>query len=117
MTANPSASESFLSQQLRGFVPGLEVHDSPEQRAAYAYDGTAALRAEPAAIVFPVDTAQVSGVLKFASTGAAVVATCNPGCHLQLINGLRAAGSAVRVTQPVSLLAQAYRAEKPTGGN
>jgi glycolate oxidase iron-sulfur subunit len=54
---------------------------------------------------------------KITTTGAAVVATCNPGCHLQLINGLRAAGSAIRVTQPVSLLAQAYRADKPTGGN
>ncbi|MCB1227516.1 MAG: (Fe-S)-binding protein [Verrucomicrobiales bacterium] len=39
-------------------------------------------------------------------TGAAWVATSNPGCHLQLQNG------GAKVTQPVSLLAQAYRAEK-----
>ena len=82
MTANPSASESFLPQQLRGFVPGLEVHDSPEQRAAYAYDGTAALRAEPAAVVFPVDTAQVSGVLKFAAARRIPVVTRGSGTGL-----------------------------------
>jgi glycolate oxidase iron-sulfur subunit len=42
------------------------------------------------------------------STGATVVATSNPGCHLQLQNG-----GCERVTQPVSLLAAAYRAETP----
>ena len=63
-------------------MPGLEVHDSPEQRAAYAYDGTAALRAEPAAVVFPVDTAQVSGVLKFASARRIPVVTRGSGTGL-----------------------------------
>jgi len=82
VTSNPSASESFLSQQLRGSVPGLEVHDSPEQRASYAYDGTAALRAEPAAVVFPVDTAQVSGVLKFAAARRIPVVTRGSGTGL-----------------------------------
>jgi len=42
---------------------------------------------------------------------AAIVATCNPGCHLQLANGLKQSGSDIRVTQPVTLLAQAYRNE------
>jgi len=60
----------------------LEVHDSPEQRAAYAYDGTAALRAEPAAVVFPVDTAQVSGVLKFAAARRIPVVTRGSGTGL-----------------------------------
>lgn len=82
MTANPSSSESFLPQQLRGSVTGLEVHDSPEQRAAYAYDGTATLRAEPAAVVFPVDTAQVSGVLKFAAARRIPVVTRGSGTGL-----------------------------------
>ena len=48
-------------------------------------------------------------------TGASVVATANPGCHLQLENGLRARGmSGLRVAHPVVLLAEAYRAEPPT---
>jgi len=45
------------------------------------------------------------------TTGAAVVATANPGCHLQIENGFRAAGDATAVTHPVVLLARAYRAE------
>ena len=52
-----------------------------------------------------------------AATGAAVIATANPGCHLQLENGLRARGGPpVRVAHPIVLLAEAYRAEQ-NGGN
>ncbi|MHB9007417.1 MAG: (Fe-S)-binding protein [Limisphaerales bacterium] len=43
------------------------------------------------------------------STGAMVVATANPGCQLQLVNGARARGLAVRVAHPMTLLAEAYR--------
>ena len=43
------------------------------------------------------------------STGATVVATANPGCQLQLVNGARARGLAVRVAHPMTLLAEAYR--------
>lgn len=49
-------------------------------------------------------------------TGAGVVALANPGCHLQIENGLRAAGAAgIRVVHPVVLLAEAYRAERGAG--
>jgi len=46
-------------------------------------------------------------------TKAPIVATSNPGCHLQLANGLRSCGDhpCQEVTQPVTLLARAYRAE------
>jgi glycolate oxidase iron-sulfur subunit len=44
-----------------------------------------------------------------ASTGASVVATGNPGCLLQVINGCQARGLKVRVVHPVTLLAEAYR--------
>ena len=43
------------------------------------------------------------------STGATVVATANPGCHLQVARGLQAAGMCIGVYHPVSLLARAYR--------
>jgi glycolate oxidase iron-sulfur subunit len=46
-----------------------------------------------------------------AATGAAVVATGNPGCLLQIQNGLAARGQAIEVVHPVTLLARAYRAE------
>ena len=40
-----------------------------------------------------------------------LLATANPGCHLQIARGLDAGGRVVRVVHPVSLLAQAYRRE------
>jgi glycolate dehydrogenase iron-sulfur subunit len=45
------------------------------------------------------------------STGATMVATANPGCLLQLINGAAKEGLSLRVVHPVTLLAKAYRAE------
>jgi len=47
------------------------------------------------------------------ATGADVVATANPGCHLQLENGMKAAGreGAMQVRHPIALLAEAYRNE------
>ncbi|MES2708741.1 MAG: heterodisulfide reductase-related iron-sulfur binding cluster [Verrucomicrobiota bacterium] len=52
------------------------------------------------------------------STGAPVVATANPGCHLQLQNGLRAqdSPSCQTVTHPITLLARAYRAGQTGAG-
>ncbi len=47
------------------------------------------------------------------STGATVVATANPGCQLQLVNGARARGLQVRVAHPMTLLAEAYRRAAP----
>jgi glycolate oxidase iron-sulfur subunit len=43
------------------------------------------------------------------STGASVVATGNPGCLLQLVNGAREHGLDLRVVHPITLLAEAYR--------
>jgi len=51
-------------------------------------------------------------VANLQQTGAAVVATANPGCHLQLEKGLAVAGSKARVVHPVVLLAEAYRRER-----
>lgn len=46
------------------------------------------------------------------ATGAGAVATANPGCHLQLQNGLRDRGDThTRVVHPIVLLAEAYRAD------
>lgn len=46
------------------------------------------------------------------STGATTVATGNPGCLLQLINGAAKAGLKLRVVHPITLLAEAYRIEE-----
>jgi len=47
------------------------------------------------------------------STKAAVVATGNPGCLAHMANGIRREKIPVRLVHPVTLLAEAYRAEKP----
>lgn len=52
---------------------------------------------------------KVGHILK---TQADLTATANPGCHLQLENGLKSADSNMPVRHPISLLAQAYRNEK-----
>jgi glycolate oxidase iron-sulfur subunit len=49
---------------------------------------------------------------RIGTTGADVVATANPGCHLQIARGLSKAGAPVEVMHPVSLLARAYRRER-----
>jgi glycolate oxidase iron-sulfur subunit len=46
-------------------------------------------------------------------TAATILATANPGCHLQIARGLEQAGAPVEVLHPVTLLARAYRAEPP----
>ena len=46
------------------------------------------------------------------STKATVVATANPGCHLQLFNGAKLQKRTFQVRHPISLLAAAYRAER-----
>jgi glycolate oxidase iron-sulfur subunit len=44
-----------------------------------------------------------------AATGATIVATGNPGCLLQIQNGLAARGTKVEVVHPITLLARALR--------
>ena len=43
------------------------------------------------------------------STGATVVATANPGCLLQILNGAAQRQMPLRIVHPVTLLAEAYR--------
>jgi glycolate oxidase iron-sulfur subunit len=42
-------------------------------------------------------------------TGAEVIATGNPGCHMQLAAGARLRGMDLKVVHPVELLAESYR--------
>jgi len=43
------------------------------------------------------------------ATGSTTIATSNPGCHLQIQNGLKKSGKKAIVRHPISLLADAYR--------
>jgi len=48
---------------------------------------------------------------KILSTDATIVATANSGCVIQIASGLKQRGAQMRVAHPVTLLAEAYRAE------
>lgn len=48
-------------------------------------------------------------VIAVRSTGAAVLATGNPGCAMQIGGGLRIQGSHIQVAHPVELLDESYR--------
>jgi len=43
------------------------------------------------------------------------VATGNPGCLAHMANGIRREKIPVRLVHPITLLAEAYRAETPPG--
>jgi len=89
-------------------IPGLKVVELPESNWCCGSAG-----------IYNITQPEQSAKLlkrKLAcleQTGALVVATSNPGCHLQLANGLawQPGHSCKDVTQPVTLLARAYRAE------
>jgi glycolate oxidase iron-sulfur subunit len=48
-----------------------------------------------------------------ASTGAAVVASANTGCTMQIAAGLREIGSPMNVLHPIQILDRAYAAASP----
>jgi glycolate oxidase iron-sulfur subunit len=90
-------------------IPGLRVIELPE--SAWCC-GSAGIYN----ITQPDQSAKLLArkLENIARTGVPAVATSNPGCHLQLASGLKNAANAMcrTVTQPVSLLAAAYRRER-----
>jgi glycolate oxidase iron-sulfur subunit len=94
---------SSQPRQMLQAIPGLILKELPESNwccgSAGIYNIT---QPEQSAKLLKRKVANIE------STQALVVATSNPGCHLQLLNGLQ---GRVGVTQPVTLLAKAYRAE------
>jgi glycolate oxidase iron-sulfur subunit len=86
-------------------IPGLTLVPLDEADACCGSAGVYSLL-EPA-------LSQRIGDRKIAAirrSGAAIVATGNPGCLLQIAGGVRAAGLPVKVLHPVELLADAYAA-------
>lgn len=49
---------------------------------------------------------------KIRATGAPIVATANPGCLLQILNGARREQLPIRVVHPITLAADAWRASR-----
>lgn len=88
-------------RQVLQAIPGLKLKELPESNWCCGSAG----------IYNITQPEQSAKLLKrklghIASTGCTVVATSNPGCHLQIASGL---GDKGEVTQPVTLLAEAYR--------
>ncbi len=103
--------QKILSQprQILASIPGLTLKELPESNwccgSAGIYNITQPEQSQK------LLTRKIGHIT---ATKSPAVATSNPGCHLQLANGLKACtGHACNeVTQPVSLLARAYRREK-----
>ena len=93
-------------------IPGLKVIELPESNWCC---GSAGIYN----ITQPDQSAKLLDrkLANLAKTQAPAVATSNPGCHLQLQNGLKGKDSPAcqTVTQPVTLLAKAYRNERRDG--
>jgi glycolate oxidase iron-sulfur subunit len=87
-------------------IPGLNLTELPESTWCC---GSAGIYN----IIQPAMSQQLlSGKLDhIAKTGAEIVVTANPGCHVQIENGAKARNKNIQVLHPVSLLAMAYRAE------
>jgi glycolate oxidase iron-sulfur subunit len=85
-------------------IPGLKLVDLPESSWCCGSAGIYNLTQPKMA-----DELLQRKIGHIKSTGAQVVATANPGCLLQLVNGARAEGLNLRIAHPITLLAEAYR--------
>jgi glycolate oxidase iron-sulfur subunit len=92
-------------RRLLAAIPGLKLVELPESSWCCGSAG-----------IYNLIQPEMAGELlnrklhHIRSTGATIVATGNPGCLLQLINGARSQGLHLRVVHPITLLAEAYRA-------
>jgi len=93
-------------RQVLKLIPNLKVVELPESNWCCGSAGIYNLvQPEMAGALLDRKLAHIR------ATGANIVATGNPGCLLQLINGAKQQGWKLRVAHPISLLAEAYRAE------
>ena len=86
-------------------LPGFELRECPESAMCCGSAGVYSLT-QPVTAGWLRDRK----VANIRLTGAAVVATANPGCQLHIQQGFRGAGLRPRIVHPVVLLAEAYGA-------
>ena len=87
-------------------IPKLQLTELPESSWCCGSAGVYNLTQPETA-----DDLQARKIGHIRSTRATIVATGNPGCMLQLVNGARKEGLNLRVVHPITLLAEAYRGE------
>lgn len=94
-------------RQVLRSIPGVEIVELPESTWCCGSAG-----------IYNITQPEMAAQLQkrkldhIISTGVRTVATANPGCHLQLVNGARQQGYQLEVAHPVTLLARAYRREE-----
>ena len=95
---------SSQPRQVLRKIPGLQLVELPEATWCCGSAG-----------IYNLTQPEMAGQLlerkvdHILTTGAQVVATGNPGCLLQVLNGLKDRGVGIRVAHPITLLAEAYR--------
>jgi glycolate oxidase iron-sulfur subunit len=94
-------------RQLLKMIPGVTLTELPESSWCCGSAGVYTITQPEQATKL-----QARKTANILATKASCVATANPGCHLQVLRGLDAAGAKIEVAHPVSLLARAYRREK-----
>jgi glycolate oxidase iron-sulfur subunit len=95
---------SYQPRRLLKAIPGLELREMHESALCCGSAGIYNIT-QPAM----ADRLGSRKLDNAEATGASVVVTANPGCHLQLAGGLRARNSSMRVRHIVELLDEAYR--------
>jgi glycolate oxidase iron-sulfur subunit len=91
-------------KRVLGAIPGVELVPLDEADACCGSAGVYSLL-QPA-LSGRVANRKIEAIKR---SGAALVATGNPGCLMQIRAGVKAAGLDVKVVHPVELLADAYR--------
>lgn len=87
-------------------IPGLTLHELPESSWCCGSAGIYNIvQPETADVLLQRKLDHVE------STKASVLATGNPGCLLQILNGAKERGLNLEVKHPITLLAEAYRNE------
>lgn len=95
-------------RKVLGTIPGLEIREIPEAAICCGSAGVYNLvEPEPAQ---QLADRKVQHVL---STGAELLATSNPGCLLQIMNGLKRAGHPLPAVHPVELIDASIRGVLP----
>lgn len=95
-------------RQVLGTIPGLEIREIPEAAICCGSAGVYNL-VEPG----PAQQLADRKVQHVLSTGADLLATSNPGCLLQIMNGLKRAGHPMPALHPVELVDASIRGVLP----
>jgi glycolate oxidase iron-sulfur subunit len=95
-------------RRLLASIPGLRLVPLPESTWCCGSAGTWNLthpESSRALLARKIDHVE--------RTGASILVTANPGCHVQLAAGLRERGLAIRLVHPMTLLARSYAGTAP----